>query len=269
MTVLKAQNISYGYYKSRIKALSGVSFTLEAGNFLAILGPNGSGKSTLMNVISGVLTPASGEVFLNGRNILRIDRKQIASTISFVPQNVSADFPFTSREVVLMGRFPYLSGFGIEKQPDIDAAEEAMKLTGVLHLKDRRINELSGGERQRVFIAQAIAARPSILMLDEPVSSLDIKYRLQILNLLRELNEKNGISVIVVLHDLNLALNYTKQVLLLKDGFQRAFGPPSEVISTEIIAEVFEVHTEMLTGSSGMSYIAAINTREASTGNVS
>jgi iron complex transport system ATP-binding protein len=245
LSILYSQGVSY-YYRGKIQALADVDFSVAKGDFVSILGPNGSGKSTLLGVMSGVLKPASGIVKLGEKNIGEMDRKSIARKIAYVPQNIQVDFPFSCREIVLMGRFPHLSGLGIEKTVDKEAAERAIEQTGISHLADRMIHQLSGGERQRVFIAQAIAAEPEILMLDEPVSALDIKYKIQIMDLLKKLNEEKNITIIAILHDLNLATSYASSILLLKKGRVYKSGSPAEAVRVDFIRDVFDIEVDIL-----------------------
>lgn len=247
MEILSAKNVSY-VYQEKIDALCGISFSVEKGEFVAILGPNGSGKSTLLNILSGVYKPTRGEVSIQGENIGKFSRKEIARRISYVPQNVMIDFPFTCREIVLMGRFAHLSGLGIESSADLDIAKKAMEMTGITEIADRMIHHLSGGERQRVFIAQAVAAQPQILMLDEPVSSLDIRYKVQILNLLKKLNIQQKITIVAILHDLNLALQYCDRVIALKQGKLVREGEPAAILSPEIIQEVYGIKVRKIYG---------------------
>jgi iron complex transport system ATP-binding protein len=240
LAVIDLSNISF-LYNGTIKALSDISISINEGEFLVILGPNGSGKTTLLGIMSGVLKPSSGSALLEGKAFSSLDRKEIARTIAYVPQHIQVDFPFTVREIVLMGRFAHLKGLGVEGKKDQDAAEEAMEMTGVLSLADRMIHQLSGGERKRVFIAQAIAAEPKVLMLDEPISSLDIKYQSQVMKLAESLNKK-GITIIATIHDLNYAAVYAKRIILLKKGCVCADGLPAEIITSEKIKEVFDVN---------------------------
>lgn len=244
MTIIEIRNASFSY-GSDVAALSGINIKIEKGDFLVIMGPNGSGKTTLMGLISGVRNPDGGEVFLEGKPIASMNRKEIAKKIAYLPQQINIDFPFTVRQIVLMGRFAYLRGLGIEGRQDMEIAHKAMEMTGVIHLADRLIHQLSGGERQRVFIAQAITAEPEILMLDEPISSLDVKFQVQIMDLLKSLNEEKGITIITTLHDLNFAGFYAKNLMLLKEGITQSVGTSGEVINKESIRHVFDVEVEL------------------------
>ncbi|MFP4497881.1 MAG: ABC transporter ATP-binding protein [Vulcanimicrobiota bacterium] len=242
MPILKAVELSFSYNKDR-NILSGINLEVESGDFLAIMGPNGAGKTTLFNLLSAADSPTGGSVLLEDENIRNLKRKEIAKKIGYVPQNTQVDFPFTCEEIVLMGRFAYLTGLGIEKETDKKIALEAMEKTGITHLAQRKIHQLSGGERQRVFIAQAIASQPRILMLDEPIAFLDIRYKVQILNLIRELNE-SGITIITILHDLNLALRYARTGVLLKDGKVFSAGKPVDILTPQNIKTVYEIEVE-------------------------
>lgn len=244
MTIIEIRDASYSYGNDTV-ALSGISLNIDKGDFLVIMGPNGSGKTTLMGLISGVRNPDRGEVFLEGKPVVSMSRKDIAKKIAYLPQQINIDFPFTVRQIVLMGRFAYLSGLGIEGKQDMEIAHKAMEMTGVLPLADRMIHQLSGGERQRVFIAQAITAEPEILMLDEPISSLDVKYQVQIMDLLKSLNEEKGITIITTLHDLNFAGFYAKKLLFLKKGIMQSLGTSGEVINKESVRQVFDVEVEL------------------------
>ncbi|MCE1245294.1 MAG: ABC transporter ATP-binding protein [Firmicutes bacterium] len=237
-------------YNGTIKALSDINISVSEGDFLVILGPNGSGKTTLLGIMSGVLKPSGGRALLEGKAFSSLDRKEIARTIAYVPQHIQVDFPFTVREVVLMGRFAHLKGLGIEGKADMEIADEAMEMTGVAHLADRLIHQLSGGERQRVFIAQAITAEPKILMLDEPISSLDIKYQSQMMKLAQSLNNK-GITIVATIHDLNYAGMYAKNIILLKKGIISASGAPKDMLNRDIIRQVFDVEVTTIERDNG------------------
>ena len=245
MNLINFNQVSFKYGKD-ITALHDVSFPVEQGDFLVIMGPNGSGKTTLMGLMSGVRKPESGEVLFEGESIGNMKRIEIARKIAYVPQHIRIDFPFTVRQVVLMGRFARLKGLGIETTEDIKIAEEAMELTGVMDLSHRMIHQLSGGERQRVFIAQAVASQTSVIMLDEPVSSLDMKYEMQVLSLMEKLNREKGITIITTLHDVNTAARFGNKMLLLKKGRLKAYGDTHKVLTKENIRQVFEVDVEMV-----------------------
>jgi len=206
---------------------------------LGVIGPNGSGKSTLMRLLSGVLRPSSGTIQVHGQPIGTYSRRDLARAIAVVPQDTVIEFPFSVTEVVLMGRSPHLGSFAFEGDRDLDVARRAMQHTGVLELADRSIHELSGGERQRVVLARALAQETDILLLDEPAAFLDIRHEVEIYDLLQAL-QREGKSVLTVLHDLNLAALYCDRVALLKAGRVVRTGTPAEVITYTVLTEVYE-----------------------------
>jgi iron complex transport system ATP-binding protein len=221
--------------------LDGVTVEVGEGEFVGLIGPNGSGKTTLLRVISGVLSPVRGEVRLRGSNLQQVDRRRLAQTIAFLPQDLALEFSFTVREVILMGRFPHLPRFGHERRDDVEIAERAMKLTGVTDLAERMITELSGGERQRAFIAMCLAQEPELLILDEPTNHLDIGHQLSALDLIRRLNRETNMTVIAVFHDLNLAAEYCDKLVVLDGGRMDALGSPDKVVTVDMIRRVYGV----------------------------
>ncbi|MCK4613900.1 MAG: ABC transporter ATP-binding protein [Thermoplasmata archaeon] len=243
------------FYYDSIKALKDVGFELKKGEVLGIIGPNGSGKTTLLRCINMTLEPEMGTVLIDGRNILEMDRKEVARHIGVVPQSPAFSFPFSVFDVVLMGRTPWLNRFSWESSGDIDIARRAMEITGTLSLAARPIDELSGGEKQRVIIAKALAQQPEILLLDEPTLHLDINHQLEILELIKKLAKEKGLMVVLVSHDLNLAARYSDRLLLLKEGKIFSTGPPGDVITEEGIREVYGVGAEISFNKRTWSYI--------------
>lgn len=215
------------------------SFDLPRGEFLAVVGPNGCGKSTLVKLISRVLRPAAGRVMLAGRDLAGYKQRELARNLAVVAQETGMEFAFTVEEVVAMGRLPHLPRFRGESARDRQVVQEAMRATGTLHLKDRPATELSGGERQRVMVARALAQEPSLLVLDEPTAHLDIAHQVELLDLTRRLNRERGLTVVAVLHDLNLAAQYAHRLLMMKDGAVFAAGAPAEVVTEEHVAAVY------------------------------
>ncbi len=231
-------------YEAR-EVLRDITFTVPAGSFVGIIGPNGSGKSTLLKGLAATLSPKGGIILLDGRELSGWNNRELARHLAVVPQDTTADFDFTVEEVVLMGRSPYLSRWQVESLADLAIAAEAMELTGTLELRHRPITHLSGGERQRVFIARALAQKTPVLLLDEPTSHLDINHQVEVLNLFRRLNHQ-GVTVIAVFHDLNLAAQYCSQVILLCQGRIYACGTVQDIFTTETIRAVYR--TEVLVG---------------------
>jgi len=235
--LLRVEEATFQYPGSEWR-LQDVSLLLRPGEMLAVIGPNGSGKSTLLRVAAGVLPPQGGRVLLEGRPMADLDRREVARTLGYLPQQVHYAFDYTVEEVVAMGRFPYLSGLGFLSADDVRAVEESMCQTETLDRRDRRLSRLSGGERQRVFLASVLAQEPRVLLLDEPTTGLDIHHQAQFFRLLRRLSSE-GIAVAVVTHDLNLASFYCGRLLLLSGGRLVCEGSPLEVIRPEVISRVY------------------------------
>lgn len=244
MIILEAKNIVHRYDEKEV--LKNISLKVEEKEFLGIIGPNGSGKTTLLKVMSRGIKPTKGGISFKGKNILSLKTKFVAANIAMVPQEEMSFFPFTVFEVVLMGRSPYIRRFSWETKDDILVTENSMKLADVFHLKDRRIDELSSGERQRVIIARGLAQKPKILLLDEPTSHLDINHQVDIFNLLKRLNEKENITIVVVLHDINLASKYCSKLILLNKGRIYKEGTINKVITKNIIKEVYGINVKLI-----------------------
>ncbi|MBI4656335.1 MAG: ABC transporter ATP-binding protein [Elusimicrobia bacterium] len=245
MPVLEVKNLSFGYNGAGV--LKNVSFSLDKGDFTGILGHNGSGKSTLLKIISGILTSDSGAILLNGKPVLSYSRQETARLIGHVPSEIFVPYEFTVFETVLMGRSPYLNWWQGYGRRDFIKTHEVLERAGISHLKNRHLNSLSSGEKQLVFIAQALAQEPEILILDEPTSHLDINHKIEIFALLSGLIKEKGISVIVVTHDLNLAAGYCNKILLLRNGETIYFGNTREGLETEKISRSYGVkNTEAL-----------------------
>ena len=236
--LLKAEHVSGGYHKEII--VHDVSFEIARGDFLGIIGPNGSGKSTLLRLLTQVLPLERGDVELNGEKISRMSVRQLAKKVAFVPQDTFIHFPFSVEEIVLMGRIPHLKRLQFETQKDFLIVENAMTLTDVLPLRRKEIDELSAGERQRVIIAKALTQEPVLLFLDEPTSHLDIGHQVQVLDLLKRLNREKKLTVVIVLHDLNLASEYCDRILLLNEGKVFKEGSPEEVLTYANIEAVYK-----------------------------
>ncbi len=239
MYALEVENLKFGYNRELI--LKGISFNVEKGNFISIVGPNGSGKSTLLKNLNRIYTPKEGKVFLDNIDIKKIRIKELAKKIALVPQNTIIDYEFKVEEIVLMGRHPYKGRFQKDDKNDYEIVREVLELTNTLHLKDRIITEISGGERQRVIIAKALAQNPSIILLDEPTSHLDINHQIEILNLLRKLNKEKGTTIVVVIHDINLASRYSDRIIMLNEGEIIGMGSPDEVITEENIESAYNL----------------------------
>ena len=234
---ITAKNLSYSFGENLV--LKNVSFHVPRGDFFIIIGPNGSGKTTLMKIISGILKPQNGELKILNRSIDQYHRKALARTIAFVPQMLFVDFPFTVTEIVLMGRSPYLGMLGFEEEKDMEIARQAIAFTGLENLAHRKLDQLSGGEQQRVFIARAICQEPDIILLDEPTASLDLAYQVRIMDLMEQLKNEKGITVVMVSHDVNLAAMYADHLLLLHKGQVLCQGLPDEVITYQTLEAAY------------------------------
>ncbi|MGA2385304.1 MAG: ABC transporter ATP-binding protein [Candidatus Bathyarchaeia archaeon] len=224
-----------------IKILEDVSLSVKAGDFVGILGPNGSGKTTLLRSISRTLKPYKGAIMLNDKDLYSLKNIEVAKQMAVVPQDNSISFSFTALEVVLMGRNPHMERFQMETEKDMAIARKVMNLTNTWHLASRPVNELSGGERQRVIIARALAQEPKVLLLDEPLTYLDIINQLEVMDLIKSLCVADGIIAMAVVHDLNLAARYCNNALLLKNGKVYAAGTIDTVLTSENIKNVFRV----------------------------
>lgn len=224
-----------------IKILEDISLSLKAGDFVGILGPNGSGKTTLLKSVSRTLKPSKGAILLNEKDVYTLKNIEVAKQMAVVPQDNAVSFSFTALEVVLMGRNPHMERFQMETEKDMAIARRVMNLTNTWQLASRPVNELSGGERQRVIIARALAQEPKVLLLDEPLTYLDIINQLEIMDLIKSLCMSEGLIVMAVVHDLNLAARYCNHALLLKSGKVFAAGPIDKVLTSENIKNVFKV----------------------------
>lgn len=220
--------------------LENIDLTVNKGEFIGLIGPNGSGKSTLLKSILTLLPIQNGDIFINGKQIHALTQKDLAKQISYVPQETVVSFDFPSKEIVAMGRHPYHTFFKSESDEDKMMVERAMNQTNTLHLADKSILSLSSGQRQLIMIAKGIAQDTPIILLDEPISALDIYYQLHILSLLKNLSE-NGKTMIIVLHDLNLAARFCDKLLLLKDGRIQQYGLPEEVLTESLLKSVYHI----------------------------
>jgi len=243
-SIIEVKDLCFDY--DGVPVLKNVNFNIEDGTFISIIGPNGSGKTTLLKNISSILSPTSGKVDIKGKDVRCYKRRELAKYIAFVPQNTNTDFEFTIMDIVLMGRSPYLGIFQSETEKDIKIATDAMLMTNVLELKDKKITEISGGERQRVIIACALAQTPEIILLDEPVSNLDIQHQVDVLSILKKQNRENNMTVVTVLHDLNLAAEYSDIIMLLKDGRLIKSGTPEDVITLDSIKSAYNADVYMM-----------------------
>lgn len=237
---LRLDSVRFGY-PGRGDFLGPVSMEVTAGQRWAIVGPNGAGKSTLLRLMAGLLRPTGGRIRIADMDNREIRSRDRARWLALLPQHPPHDLPITAREVVLMGRFPHRSLGMFESPGDHLAAERAMRTTGILELADRPIATLSGGEAQRVHLAAAIAQNPKVLLLDEPTASLDLQHQLTVLRILTDLAAKESVAVIMVNHDVNQALRFCSDAILLHRGQPVASGKPDSVLTPEVLRPVYGV----------------------------
>jgi iron complex transport system ATP-binding protein len=236
--LLSARNVSAGYGSRQV--LRDVSISLSEGDFLGVLGPNGSGKTTLVRVLSGVLKPGAGEVFWKERPLQGIPRAQAAREIAVVGQSPPSQLDLPVEEIVALGRLPHFTRFQwTPGEEDRQAIERAMETTGIADLRQRNFQSLSGGERQRVMIALALSQEPRAILLDEPTVHLDVAHQAEILDLIAAMNRDQGLAVLAVLHDLNLAGAFCRRLVFLKAGRILREGRPAELLAEAPVRELF------------------------------
>ena len=236
-TILAARHITFGYNGHPV--LREIELALRPGELVALLGPNGSGKTTLLKTLCGLLSPQLGHVTWDSGELAALHRREVARRIALVPQELHIPFAFTVREIVLLGRTPHVRSLFGESVHDHNAIDRALRLTETNALADRLYGELSGGEQQRVVIAMALAQEPQVLLLDEPTVHLDINHQAEVLELVRKLNRERGLTVLATMHDLNLASMYFDRLIVLRDGYIVKQGLPREVLSKELVQQVF------------------------------
>jgi iron complex transport system ATP-binding protein len=242
--LLQAADVTFVYGPGQA-GLHGVSVDVPRGSLVGIIGPNGSGKTTLLRLLGGMLVPASGRVTLDGRDLARMPRRELARQISVVPQETRLSFEYSVLEVVLMGRYPHLGAFELESQEDVAIAREALAATGTLALEGRLFPTLSGGEKQRVIIASALAQSAGLMLLDEPTAALDPGYQIEMASLLRRLSDERGVTMAVATHDLNMAAGLCRHLVLLRAGRVIAAGPTDEVLTREAVRALYDVEADV------------------------
>jgi iron complex transport system ATP-binding protein len=238
---LTINKLSFNY--TSFPVLKDVDLTVDLGEILSIVGPNGSGKSTFLKCINRILKTKQNTVLIDGKDASKINLKELSKIMGYVPQNSTSTFPFTVFDMVLMGRKPHIHWSLSER--DYEIVAETMNFLGINELAMRHFNELSSGEQQKVIIARALAQQPQILLLDEPTSNLDIKHQLEILNILKCLAQSKHCSVIVAMHDLNLASRFSDRLLIIKQGCIFAVGTPESVLTEENIESVYGVKSRV------------------------
>ena len=244
--ILDVQHISKSYSQNKI--FSSLNWTVERGHFWGIIGPNGCGKTTLLHLISGVEKLDEGQILFEGQSVHKYSRKSLAQKVAVLKQDGIPSLPYTVREVIEMGRYPFQSWFGKEehKQKN-DIVEEILHLLDLNELASAPLHLLSGGQRQRVALGKVMAQQPKLVLLDEPTTFLDLRYQMQFMELVSKWQREQGLTVIAVMHDLNLASLFCEQLLLLSKGEIYVQGPPVEVLSSEIIQSIFDVSSHVTT----------------------
>ncbi|MEK4762072.1 ABC transporter ATP-binding protein [Viridibacillus sp. FSL E2-0187] len=245
MSVLTVDHVAVGYTNTVI--IEELSAAIPEKKITTIIGPNGCGKSTLLKAIARILKTQKGAIFLDGRAIQQVSTKEIAKKMAILPQSAEAPPGLTIFELVSYGRFPHQRGFGTLKKEDLQHIHWAIEVTGLGELRDRPVEALSGGQRQRVWIAMALAQDTEILILDEPTTYLDLAHQLDILLLLKKLNEEEGKTIVMVLHDLNHASRFSHYMIAMKDGKIITEGKPEKVMKSENLKAVFDINAILMT----------------------
>lgn len=241
--MIKAKNLKIGYEQKVI--IEDLSIEIKKGEILSIIGPNGCGKSTLLKTLSRIIKPIDGEIFIKDTNIKTIKNKTISKNICLLSQHNEAPFDLTVEELVYFGRMPHKRWYEIKNEEDKELVDWAIENTGLTRYKNTPIGALSGGERQRAYIAQALCQKPEVLLLDEPTTYLDISHQLELMELVKEINQKFNITIVMVLHELNQASKYSDRLLIMKCGKIVCDGCPNEVINKDIIKKVYSIDCDI------------------------
>lgn len=241
---MEIKNIIFSY-QDKVERLKNVSTTIEKGKITTILGPNGSGKSTLLSVLSTYNLPEQGEVIFNGKSLYDYKPKELARKLSVVKQSSAAPEEITVEKLVYYGRLPYQKMFMPPSEKDQEKVDWALMKTGLTDKKGVLLSSLSGGQQQRAWIALALAQDTPYLFLDEPTANLDIFYQYEILELVKALCEKDGLTIVMVLHDINQSIQYSDRMIMMKNGKVIEHGKPEEVITAELLADVYGIQVIM------------------------
>jgi len=241
---LVVEGLSAGYGDRTI--LDGLGLDITPGRITSIVGANACGKSTLLRTVSRLLSPSRGQVLLDGRSVHRIPTRELARTLGLLPQSPVAPEGITVADLVSRGRHPHHGLMSRWSPQDDEAVANALDVTGIADLADREVDELSGGQRQRVWIAMALAQQTDLLLLDEPTTFLDVSHQIEVLDLLTDLNHRRGITIVMVLHDLNLAARYSDHLVAMKDGRLYAHGRPEDVLNEQVILSVFGLRSQVI-----------------------
>jgi iron complex transport system ATP-binding protein len=244
--MLVTKDLYFRHLHSKIDILKGISFSIAEGLMTTLLGPNGSGKTTLFKCLSGLWHPRQGSILFGDQDLTKLSYGRRAGIIAVVPQEHEPPFPYTVADVVLMGRVSHVSLFSVPSKDDRLAAAEAIEKVGIAHLRERPYTKISGGERQLVLVARALAQDAPILILDEPTSHLDFRNQILILNKVREIVRKKGLTVLMTLHDPNLAMQFSDHVVMIETGRIIAQGAPCDVLTQENIRQMYDIDVTVI-----------------------
>ena len=252
---LGSERLRAGYPATESLVIQDLDIAVEEGEIVALVGPNGSGKSTLLRALARVLKPKSGVVFLDGKSIAEWPTREVARRLTLLPQGPTLNADMTVEELVWMGRSPHQGLLGLPTLEDKEAVQAAIRETGIAPLAKRQVALLSGGERQRAWLAMALAQQPRVLLLDEPTTFLDLKHQLEVLDLIRYLNREHGLTVVMVLHDLNQAARYASRICVLREGRVYGDGTPAAILTPATLREVFEIEGQVMQGPNGVGMV--------------
>ncbi|HCL4548160.1 ABC transporter ATP-binding protein [Clostridium botulinum] len=247
MNSITTTNLAIAYEEKLI--VNGLNMNIPKGKITTIIGPNGCGKSTVLKTVGRILKPKEGLVYLNGDDIRNLSTKEVAQKMAILPQSPQAQGGLTVGELVSYGRFPHKKGFGKLSPEDKKVIEWALDITKLTELEVTMVDNLSGGQRQRVWIAMALAQQTDLILLDEPTTYLDMAYQLEVLELLYNLNRKQSCTIVMVLHDLNLAARFADYMIAIRDGSIIKCGTPKEIMTKEVLKDTFNIDAEIVWGS--------------------
>lgn len=238
--MIEIKNLSFSYDKNH-EFMKDINLKVAEGEITTILGPNGSGKSTLLSMLTGINKSFQGQIIIEGEDIKNLKQKEIAKKIASLHQHNSVPGDIKVSELVSYGRMPHKSYFSSTTKEDEDIVQWAIKRTGLEKLKDKAVSDLSGGERQRVFLSMALAQKSSILFLDEPTTYLDIYHQIELLELVKELKEREKLTIVMVLHDINQALTYSDNIIVMKKGQVISSGKTKDIINMKLLEDVYNI----------------------------
>lgn len=241
--MIKIEGITFCY--GSIKVLDGITIEVRRGEFLGLIGPNGSGKTTFLRCISGVLKPRVGVIYIDGQRIDKLKLIEIAKICASVPTELPDECNLTVSDFVFLGRHPYVKGIWWESKDDEQIVKDAMETFQISCLANRRLGEISSGEKQRVLLAKVVAQKPKVMLVDEPSAHLDLKYKLEVMEYLKEFS-RNKMTIIAASHDVNLISKYCDRIIMLNNGKIVSFGQPEDVLTEELIRDVYGIEVAVM-----------------------